>query len=175
MKSIQNTIAYIDGANLHRGVKSLGWELDYARFRVWLREKYGVAIAYLFIGLVPKYKDLYTELQRAGYVLVFKETTMNGEGVPKGNCDADLVLRATRDAFETDYDSAVLISSDGDYACLVSFLKERGKMRVVLSPHTKCSVLLKRTEVPITYLENVRTRTQKRAKKEKAPDADGTA
>ncbi|MFH1098641.1 MAG: hypothetical protein V1723_01830, partial [Candidatus Uhrbacteria bacterium] len=64
MQSSRHTIAYIDGANLYRGVKSLGWELDYARFRVWLREKYGVTIAYLFIGLVPKYKDLYTDLQR---------------------------------------------------------------------------------------------------------------
>ena len=29
---------FIDGANLYNGVKSLGWFLDYARFRVWLKE-----------------------------------------------------------------------------------------------------------------------------------------
>ncbi|MDO8622184.1 MAG: NYN domain-containing protein [bacterium] len=175
MKPAQDNIAYIDGANLYRGVKDLGWVLDYARFRIWLREKYGVTIAYLFIGLVPKYKDLYTDLQRAGYVLVFKETTINGEGIPKGNCDADLVLRAARDVFETTYGSAVLVSSDGDYACLVSFLQEKKKMRAVLSPHTKCSILLKRTNVPITYLDSVRGHVQKSAQKEKAPDADRTA
>ena len=37
-----NNYAYIDGANLHKGVSSLGWELDYARFRVWLTKKYSV-------------------------------------------------------------------------------------------------------------------------------------
>ncbi len=46
--------AYIDGANLHRGVASSGWKLDYCKFRVWLTEKYGVQKAYIFIGLIPK-------------------------------------------------------------------------------------------------------------------------
>lgn len=175
MKTVVENIAYIDAANLYRGIKDLGWDLDYARFRVWLREKHGVAIAYLFIGLVPKYKDLYTDLQRAGFVLVFKETIVDGEGIPKGNCDADLVLRATRDVFESEFGATVLVSSDGDYACLVSFLKEKGKMRAVISPHTKCSILLKRTNVPITYLDHVRGHIQKRGEHEKAPDADRTA
>lgn len=157
MKPTHTNIAYIDAANLYRGIKDLGWELDYERFRVWLREKHGVTIAYLFIGLVPKYKDLYTDLQRAGYVLVFKETIVDGEGIPKGNCDADLVLRAARDVFETTYGSAVLVSSDGDYACLVKFWKEKGKVRAILSPRNKCSILLRRTNVPLTYLNDVKS------------------
>ena len=47
--------------SVHNGVLSLGWTLDYTRFRVWLREKYGVSRAYLFIGLIPKNKDLYLD------------------------------------------------------------------------------------------------------------------
>ncbi len=35
----ENNYAFIDAANLHKGVSSLGWELDYDRFRVWLKEK----------------------------------------------------------------------------------------------------------------------------------------
>lgn len=46
----RNNCAYIDGANLHKGIASLGWQLDYARFRVWLKDKYGVETAYLFKG-----------------------------------------------------------------------------------------------------------------------------
>lgn len=41
----QNNCAYIDGANLHKGIASLGWTLDYGRFRVWLSEKYKVRVA----------------------------------------------------------------------------------------------------------------------------------
>src|SRR3989344_8795296 len=83
--------AYIDGANLHKGVESLGWQLDYKRFRVWLKDKYGIAQAYLFIGLIPRNKDLYTRLQEAGFTLIFKEVVYDNEGKVKGNCDADLV------------------------------------------------------------------------------------
>ena len=36
----KNNFAFIDGANLHKGVNGLGWKLDYERFRVWLSEKY---------------------------------------------------------------------------------------------------------------------------------------
>lgn len=164
MRNKQNNIAYIDAANLHRGIKSLGWEIDYPRFRVWLNEKHGVQVAYLFIGLIPAYKDLYTILQKAGFVLVFKETILDGNGTPKGNCDADLVLRATRDAFETVYDQAVIVSSDGDFASLVMFLKEKDKLRRVLSPSNKCSLLLKRTGVEITYLDHVKSLVSKMKK-----------
>lgn len=169
----QNNYAYIDGANLYKGIASFGWTLDYARFRVWLSEKYSVKNAYIFIGLIPRYKDLYKYLQESGFTLIFKEVVYNGDGKPKGNCDADLVLQATRDAYENKFDMAILVSSDGDYAGLAKFLKERGKLKVVLSPHAKekCSILLKRTNVPITYLNDVRSFF----KKEKAPDADETA
>jgi len=41
--------AFIDAQNVHLGIKSLGWQLDWGRFRVYLREKYKVTKAYLFI------------------------------------------------------------------------------------------------------------------------------
>lgn len=166
MVSKDNNFAYIDAANLYRGVKSLGWRIDYRRFRVWLRDKYGVTQAYIFIGLVPKYKDLYTSLQEAGFTLVFREITYDGDGKVKGNCDADLVLKATRDAYESAFEKAVLVSSDGDYAGLVKFLLEKDKFSVIVSPAVakKCSILLKRTGAKIAYLNDKKSilRSQKR-------------
>ncbi len=174
MKNKSNNFAYIDGANLYRGVESLRWKLDYRRFRIWLSEKYGVKSAYLFIGLIPKYKELYKHLQESGFTLVFKEVVYDGDGKPKGNCDADLVLQATRDAYEDKFENAVIVSSDGDYASLVKFLKESKKLKVILSPHTKnlCLILLKRTGAPIAYLNDQKSILQ--IQKEKAPDGDGT-
>ena len=110
----ENNFAYIDGANLYKGIGSSGWALDYRKFRIWLSEKYGVKKAYIFLGLIPKYKELYTYLQEAGFVLIFKEVIYNTQGEPKGNCDADLVLQAARDTYENKYDKAILVSSDGD-------------------------------------------------------------
>jgi uncharacterized LabA/DUF88 family protein len=148
----ENNFAYIDGANLHKGILDLGWHLDYKRFRVWLTEKYGVKRAYLFIGLIPKHADLYKHLQEAGFTLVFKETTLDGQGRVKGNCDADLVLQAVRDFYEHHFDRALLVSSDGDYASLVKFFHENKKLEVILSPSDHCSILLKRANAPVTYL-----------------------
>jgi hypothetical protein len=37
-----NNYAYIDGQTLNLGIQSLGWRLDYSKFRVYLAEKYQV-------------------------------------------------------------------------------------------------------------------------------------
>jgi len=175
MKSIKNNYAYIDGANLHQGIKGLGWKLDYKKFRIWLREKYGISVAYLFIGLIPKNKDLYTRLQECGFTLIFKEVVYDGHGKPKGNCDADLVLQVTRDVYENKFGQALIVSSDGDYSKLVKFLQTSKKLIAVLSPSNqkKCSILLKRTGVKITYINDQYSNLQS-IKKEKTPDGDRT-
>ncbi|MFA6136323.1 MAG: NYN domain-containing protein [Candidatus Paceibacterota bacterium] len=154
-----NNCAYIDGANLHNGVASLGWNLDYKKFRVWLSEKYSIKNAYIFIGLISKYKELYKYLQECGFTLIFKEVIYDGNGKPKGNCDADLVLQSTRDAYENKFDRSIIVTSDGDYAGLVKFLQEKQKLLVILSPNNqeRCSILLKRTGVKIAYINDQRS------------------
>lgn len=115
----------------------MGWSLDYKKFRVWLTDKYCIRTAYLFIGLIPKYKDIYTRLQEYGFTLVFKEVVYDEDGKPKVNCDADLVLQVTRDTYESKFEKAILVTSDGDYAGLVKFLQERQKLLVILSPSSE--------------------------------------
>ncbi|MEK7623518.1 MAG: NYN domain-containing protein [Patescibacteria group bacterium] len=154
--------AYIDAANLHKAIQELGWVLDYGRFRVWLKDKYRVDQVYLFIGLVPKHKDMYTRLQEAGYTLVYKEVTYDGAGKVKGNCDADLVLKVVVDYFERKFDAAILVSSDGDYAGMVSFLKEKGAFRSLVSPSNHCSFLLRKLNISIVHLHTQRNNIQKR-------------
>ncbi|MFH0854353.1 MAG: NYN domain-containing protein [bacterium] len=153
-----NNFAYIDGANLYASVTNAGWKIDFIKLRKWLGDKYKISKAYYFIGLIPKHKDLYKYLQEAGYTLIFKEVVYNCIGEPKGNCDADLVLQSVIDAYENSCDRQVIITSDGDYAGLIKFLSGKNKLRVVLSPSNgkKCSILLKRINVPITYLEEVK-------------------
>jgi len=77
MRILQNNHAYIDAANLYRGTKSLGWELDYVRFRIWLKEQHCVTHAYIFIGYITKNDELYKKLRNARYCLIFKETVAN--------------------------------------------------------------------------------------------------
>lgn len=158
MRNKQNNSAYIDGANLHKGVAELGWKLDYKKFRVWLLEKYQVDKAYLFLGFVSKYKNLYTYLQEAGFILVYKEVTYDGTGETKGNCDAALVLKVVVDFYEKQYDKSIIVSSDGDYAELVEFLKNKQSLKMLVSPSNRCSFLLRKLNVPLLYLDTQKSK-----------------
>lgn len=162
MTAKENNFAYIDGANLHRGIMELGWRLDYKRFRIFLRDKYAVNKAYIFLGFIPSNAHLYRDLQNWGYTVVFKPTLPDGRGGIKGNCDAELVLQAVSDMYEKLYDKAVVVSGDGDFTCLVNFLKEKESLKIVLSPnHRKASVLLRKA-VPdsIVFLERFRSKIE---------------
>lgn len=155
-----NNFAYIDGTNLHKGISELGWKLDYKRFRVFLRDKYHVGKAYIFLGFVAKNSQMYKDFQNWGYTIVFKPTIPDSEGEIKGNCDAELVLQAVSDFYERQFKRVILVTGDGDFACLVNFLKEKGRFEVVLSPsHKKASVLLRKA-VPnnIVFLERFKER-----------------
>ena len=149
------TNVYIDGANLHKGSIELGFEIDYKKFSGWLRQKYGAGKICLFIGLIPKYAKLYEHLQECGYILIFKETTTNAKGETKGNCDAELVLKVVSDYYEKAFDSSVIVSGDGDFGCLVDFLNNKKSIKALIAPNgTKCSILLKRIQVPILPLND---------------------
>jgi uncharacterized LabA/DUF88 family protein len=150
-----NNFAFIDAQNVHLGIKSLGWNLDWKKLRVYLKDKYKVTTAYIFIGLIQSNQDLYTTLQKAGYILIFKPIILDGDGKAKGNCDADLVLHTILE--KDNYHKAVIVTSDGDFYSLVRYLYEQNKLEMVLSPYSKtCSKLLKReAKEKINYMSNL--------------------
>ncbi len=73
-KNMKN-IAFIDGQNLHLGTKKVdggAWVVDNIKFRRYLKEKYQIEEAYYFLGFVSdEEQDLYSSLQRAGFILSF--------------------------------------------------------------------------------------------------------
>ncbi len=151
-----NNFAFIDAQNVHLGIKSLGWELDWGRFRVYLRDKYKVTEAYLFIGYLSDNQKLYEYLQKVGFILIFKPLVFTKDGVAKGNCDADLVLHTVLKI--NSYDKAIIVTSDGDFYSLVRHLYESKKLLFVLSPYVKtCSKLLrKEAKEKIYSMDNLR-------------------
>ena len=156
--------AYIDANNLHKGITSLGWKLDYKKFRLYLKEKYSVKIAYMFIGFVALNQSLYDSLQEAGFILTFKPTIPDEEGKIKGNIDADMVLKTVLE--KEKYDRAVIVTSDGDFYSLVQYLYENKKLHTVLSPDIEyCSSLLRQTaKEKIFFMNNLRTKLEYKKK-----------
>jgi uncharacterized LabA/DUF88 family protein len=164
VKKPQVNYAFIDGTNLHRTMKKVGWELDYRRFRVYLSEHYGVGKAYYFFGYMPENTALYTFLQSVGYILIFKPILKTPDGKVKGNCDAELVLQAMIDL--GNYEKALIVSSDGDFYCLVNYLREKSKLECVLAPRrVLCSHLLDiASKGQIAFLDNLRGKLEYKKK-----------
>ena len=122
--------AFIDSQNLNLSVlKDLennhtgeiiykGWKLDFGRFFVYLKDKFKVDKAFLFIGYVVGNESLYEYLENTGYKVIYKPTLNYGkEGHTKGNVDAELVLHAMIEF--PNYSKAIIVSGDGDYHCLI--------------------------------------------------------
>jgi hypothetical protein len=89
LKIHANNYAFIDSQNLNLSIREQGWVLDFARFRVYLADKYGIAKAFVFIGYMRENEPLYNSLRKDGYSLVFKPTLLLPEGGVKGNVDAE--------------------------------------------------------------------------------------
>ncbi len=142
---IGDTFAFIDAQNVNLGVQSQGWRLDWGKFRQYLRNKYGVMKAYLFIGQVPGNEALYAFLQECGYILIFKPTLHHRVGdriIVKGNVDAELVLHAMIEY--KNYHQAIIVTGDGDFHCLIEYLEEKGKLLKILAPTKHYSSLLRK-------------------------------
>ncbi len=159
-------IVYIDGANLHQSSKSWWW-IDYDKFSIWLHDKYKSCKIYMFLWYIAHHTSLYNDLSQQGYRLIFKET-LKIDGKVKGNCDAELVLKAVSDYYEYTAERAILVTWDGDFGCLVEFYKNKLFPIVLLAPSKKnYSYLLKKKNVPTIFLEEHKFKYKK-----KAPDRD---
>jgi len=135
--------AFIDSQNIYLSIKRQGWKVDFYKFRIYLEENYEVQKAFLFIGYIEGNNDLYTSLQEVGFICIFKPTLKNRDGTIKGNVDAELVLQVMHEI--NNFEKAVIATGDGDFYCLVKYLRNRNKLKVLLVPdRNRYSVLLKR-------------------------------
>ena len=162
---------YIDGNNLYRGAKDLGHDLSYKKLRGWLRQKYSANEVYIFIGYIESREKYYEYLESCDYKLIFKKVVSVGIQV-KGNCDAELVLKVVSDFYLKKFEKCIIITGDGDFGCLVEFLKENNAIYKIISPDfAKCSILLRDKNINIDFLNN----HYHKFLNEKAPTADVSA
>lgn len=154
MKRMAN-FAFIDSQNLNLSILSQGWKLDFIRFRQYLSDKYGITKAILFMGYISKYEPMYARLRAAGFNIIFKPI-VEREGEVKGNVDAELVLHAAAIEF-THYDKALIVTGDGDFRCLIEYLKKQNKLLKIMVPnYAKYSSLLRIFMKDIVFMNNLR-------------------
>ena len=95
--------AFIDGQNLYLGTTNSRprWKVDLVKFRVYLRKKYNIDEAYYFLGCVDDHRqDLYSDIQKAGFILVFRKHNTSMLSVKKGNVDTDIVFEIMKKLYK---------------------------------------------------------------------------
>jgi len=134
-----SNIAFIDGQNLHLGTKESGWAVDHKKFRTYLQDKYHISEAYYFLGFISEgHQDLYDSLQKAGFILSFREHSSALRGNKKGNADCDIVFGIMKKLVENEpFDKIFIVSGDGDYRKLVDYLIKKDKFAKMLFPNIK--------------------------------------
>ncbi|WP_407474779.1 NYN domain-containing protein [Sulfitobacter sp. PM12] len=136
--------AYIDSQNLKKSVEEIDKELDYRRFRLWLKNKKNIDRAFMYFGYLRNQQDHYDYLEKCGFELVFRDVDFQ-HGQRKANVDICLTI-GVLDQIDQ-FNEAFLVTSDGDFYDLTERLKQVGKLGGVISPQSSgsCSRLLKRS------------------------------
>ena len=160
-KKQENNFAFIDGQNLYMGTTKSSkrlWRINLKKFRIYLQNKYKVSTAYYFLGYVNEInRSLYEEIQKTGFVLMFREHNSAMLGKKKGNVDSDIIFHIMKKMYKKEpFDKIVLVSGDGDYKMLVDFLIEEKKFKKILFPNKKFASSLYRKLAPVyfDYLDN---------------------
>ena len=160
-KKQENNFAFIDGQNLYMGTTKISkklWRINLKKFRIYLRNKYKVSTAYYFLGYVNEINhSLYEEIQKTGFVLMFREHNSAMLGKKKGNVDSDIIFHIMKKMYKKEpFDKIVLVSGDGDYKMLVDFLIEENKFKKILFPNKKFASSLYKKLAPVyfDYLDN---------------------
>ena len=93
--------------------------------------------AYYFLGFVSEEEqDLYDSIQKAGFILSFREHSSALKGKKKGNVDCDIVFSIMKKLVDKeDFKKVLLVSGDGDYKKVVDFLIKKDKFKKILFPN----------------------------------------
>lgn len=157
-KNEEINIAFVDGQNLHLGTTQNNWKINHFKFRKYLKDKYKVEEVYYFLGYISEEEqDLYNNLQKAGFIVLFKEHSVNLKGKKKGNVDTDIVFEIMKKLVDKEkFNKIVLVSGDGDYKKLVDYLIKKDKFKKILFPNNDfaSSLYKKLGSEFFDYLEN---------------------
>lgn len=166
----ESNFAFIDAQNVNLAIQDQWWKLDWRKLRIYLKDKYRVNKAYLFIWYISNNQDLYTFLQWCWYILIFKDVLELKSGKTKWNVDAELVLQTMIDY--NDYTKAIIITWDWDFACLIKYFYSKNKLAKLIVPNKfKYSIFLKQTaKEKIDNLTNIKGKLEfKTVKTKKGP------
>lgn len=129
----KNVYAFIDASNIIYGARAEGWLIDLNKLLGYLKRKFKISKAFFYYGKdskSPKKEKFLKKLKGFGYTLRVKEIKRFG-AKSKANCDVDLTMDML--LMMKEYKKAIVLTGDGDFAPLLSYLISAKKEIIVIS------------------------------------------
>jgi uncharacterized LabA/DUF88 family protein len=118
---------FIDGSNLFYAALQLGIEIDYTKLLCRLTGGSRLLRSFFYTGVDPtneKQQGFLLWMRRNGYRVITKELIQLPDGSKKANLDVEIAVDMI--ALVGCYDTAILVSGDGDLAYAVDAVSYRG-------------------------------------------------
>ncbi|NWF62667.1 MAG: NYN domain-containing protein [Fischerella sp.] len=131
---------FIDGSNLFYTALQLGIEIDYAKLLCCLTRGSRLLRAFFYTGVDrnnDKQQGFLLWMRRNGYRVVTKDLVQLPDGSKKANLDVEIAVDMINLA--PYYDTAVLVSGDGDLAYAVNAIAYKGARVEVVSVRSMTS------------------------------------
>ncbi|KAI9134079.1 NYN domain-containing protein [Acaryochloris sp. CCMEE 5410] len=118
---------FIDGSNLFYAALQLGIEIDYTKLLCRLTCGSRLLRSFFYTGVDPtneKQQGFLLWMRRNGYRVITKELVQLPDGSKKANLDVEIAVDMM--SLVGCYDTAILVSGDGDLAYAVDAVSYRG-------------------------------------------------
>ncbi|HBB35361.1 MAG TPA: NYN domain-containing protein [Cyanobacteria bacterium UBA8803] len=125
---------FIDGSNLFYAASQLGIEIDYSKLLNRLTGNASLLRAFFYTGVDrtnERQQGFLLWMRRNGYRVISKDLVQFPDGSKKANLDVEIAVDMM--ALASYYNTAVLVSGDGDMAYAVNAVSYRGARVEVVS------------------------------------------
>jgi uncharacterized LabA/DUF88 family protein len=153
---------FVDGSNLFYAALQLNIEIDYTKLLARLTGGSRLLRSFFYTGVDrtnEKQQGFLLWMRRNGYRVISKDLIQLPDGSKKANLDVEIAVDMM--ALVGSYDTAVLVSGDGDLAYAVDAVSYRGVRVEVVSLRSMTSDSLINVCDRYIDLENVKEEIQK--------------
>ncbi|MFX0155937.1 MAG: NYN domain-containing protein [Candidatus Hodarchaeota archaeon] len=159
---MERIIIFIDNSNIFKGFQKYKVIVDYEKLKNIITRGRKLQNIFLYEGVVypmsPEKKKWYKELNlRSGYITKVSFDKIATSGAIEKKVDIKIAIDAISLAYEDAYDTAVLVSGDGDFVPVIKKLKELNKSVEIWAFRYSLANALKEElqEQKINYIDDI--------------------
>lgn len=125
--SSEKIAIFIDGASIFYAALQLGIEIDYCKLLRFLTKDCKLLRSFFYTGIDPsnqKQQNFILWMRNHGYRVLTKDLTQYADGSKKANMNVEIAIDMM--TLVGCYDTAILVSGDGELAYAVNAISYRG-------------------------------------------------